>query len=642
MPRGLPRSAGGLFAASLLLVGTALFLGDGSSYGPLVWIGTAALIVTGAALAAAFWPLLPVARLDRAGAAAVVFVCALVLWIGASVIWSVAPDRSWEYFNRGLVYLAFLGLGLLVGRLERSVRIVAYSLAALTAAVVAWALAGKVVPNAFPDGERIARLRDPLGYWNALALVAALALLLGLWLATRDEHRRLLRLGGMIAIYGATVAILLTYSRGGVLVAAIVGIAYTLLVGPRLNAVAALVVGIVPAVVVAGIAVTRPGLAEDRQPYEVRLEDGLLFGGLLLAGAVIVVLVARFALAGMASWRPSARQWQLAGLAAAVALGVAVVAGSGGDPAAWASRGLDEFTSPSTAEQSVGPSNLGNPTSNSRWEWWQEAWDLFEREPLVGVGAGSFEVARRPIRRSIIVVVEPHSVPIQFLAETGLIGLLLFGGAVAAGAAGLVAAVRRLDGPDRAAATALALAAAAYALHALIDYDWDFVALTGPALFLVGLLLAARRPPARAARRPVLAAGAALVAAAAVASLLSPWLAGRKVEDAYAAIDRNDVAAARAAADDARDLNPLAVDPLRAAAAVEEARGNEQEALELYVRAVELQPENWQTWYDLARFERALNLREAAIRHATRAQQLDPRNPATNELVFELFNAPAP
>ena len=50
MSRGLPRSAGGLLAASLLLVGTALFLGDGSSYGPLVWIGTAALVVTVAAM----------------------------------------------------------------------------------------------------------------------------------------------------------------------------------------------------------------------------------------------------------------------------------------------------------------------------------------------------------------------------------------------------------------------------------------------------------------------------------------------------------------------------------------------------------------------------------------------------------------
>jgi tetratricopeptide (TPR) repeat protein len=79
----------------------------------------------------------------------------------------------------------------------------------------------------------------------------------------------------------------------------------------------------------------------------------------------------------------------------------------------------------------------------------------------------------------------------------------------------------------------------------------------------------------------------------------------------------------------------LALDPLRAEAAVAEAEGRGQDALGLYVKAVELQPENWQSWYELARFEQAVGLRDAATRHATRAAQLDPKNP----IIFELINA---
>src|SRR5437867_1970576 len=67
----------------------------------------------------------------------------------------------------------------------------------------------------FPDGARLARLRNPVGYWNALGLAADLALPLFLWLAPR--RRDVAALG----IYLATVALLLTYSRGGVVVGAL-------------------------------------------------------------------------------------------------------------------------------------------------------------------------------------------------------------------------------------------------------------------------------------------------------------------------------------------------------------------------------------------------------------------------------------
>ena len=111
---------------------------------------------------------------------------------GISVAWSVAPDRSWDELNRGLVYAAFAVLGrrcsarlgpraLAAGRARCS--------PARSAPRSLWALAGKAIPALFPDGGRAARLRDPIGYWNALALVANALLVLGLWLAARRVAR---------------------------------------------------------------------------------------------------------------------------------------------------------------------------------------------------------------------------------------------------------------------------------------------------------------------------------------------------------------------------------------------------------------------------------------------------------------------
>jgi len=580
-------------------------------------------------------------RPDRAGLAFFLLLAGLVVWSGLSIVWSVEPDRSWEYFNRGLVYVGFAVVGLLLSILPRAMEAAAGALTILFGAVVLWALAGKVVPDLFPDGERVARLRDPLGYWNALALVAGIAMLLGSWVASRPGLDRRLRTLGPVVVFVATVALLLTYSRGGALVAAIVLLVYVLLAHDRLQVLAALALGVIAGVAVTVWAFTQDGIASDRQPYDTRLADGLQLGVALVLVAALVGAAAMLLLRYEAShadrlWRPSRRQWSAAAGGGAVVAVVAVLVVSGGDPAGWARRGVDEFTSPTVGDASTA-ARFGKLSSNSRWDWWVESWDVFKRDPAAGAGAGAFDVARRPFRRNIIVVVEPHSLPVQFLAETGIVGLALLLATFGAGVAASIAGVRRLRGAERGAATVLALAGLGYLLHALVDYDWDFVGLTGPALLIVGLLAGVGRPLARAAPRRLAASAAVLLALAGLFSLAAPWLASRSVADAYAALERRDLDAAAAGANDARDLNPLSIEPLSAAATVAHARGDRQRALELYAEAVELQPENWRSWHSLARYEEGLGLDAAAIRHATRAQQLDPLHPALGPLLELLY-----
>jgi O-antigen ligase len=641
MPRGLPRTAGASLVAAFLLSAFALLFSEGSAYGPLAWIGTLAIIAAGVMVALAFWPLLPLPRPDRFGFAFLGLFTALVVWTGLSIIWSVEPDRSWEYFNRGIVYLAFGVVGLFCAR---AVERVALGAMVLCGAVVCWALFGKVVPDFFPDGERVARLRDPLGYWNALALVAAVAVLLGVWLASRTGRRREVRVAGAVLVFLSTVALLLTYSRGGVLVAFVIVVVFLVLVPERLQAASALGVGGLPGVAVTLWAFTQDGVAKDLQPYDTRLADGLQFGAVLavvgaLVAGVALVLLRYEATHADRIWRPTRGQWAAAGGVAALCAVVAVLIGSGGDPAGWVRKGFEEFTSPTVGDAATAR-RYGRLSSNNRWDWWVESWDVFEEHPVAGAGAGAFDVARRPYRRNIIVVVEPHSLPIQFLAETGLVGFFLLLGTFAAGGVACVGGVRRLAGGERTAAMVLAIVALGYLLHALLDYDWDFVGLTGTTLLLVGVLVGAGRPPIRAARRPVAAVGAGLVALALSFSVVAPWASSRQVDEAYEALGEGDVDAALDRAARAQTLNPLALPPLYAEAAAEHARGNRQRALDLYVEAVELQPENWRTWYDLALYEESVGLLEAAIRHATRAQQLDPRHPDIGPFLERLFNAP--
>src|SRR5436309_4343579 len=102
----------------------AVFFGGGAGRGSIPFVGGAAALV-GCLLLAWARP-----SLSRLGALAVALAVAFIAWNGLSILWSAQDDRSWDYLNRGLVYLAFLAVGLGVGAvLER--RVVASGFGAL-------------------------------------------------------------------------------------------------------------------------------------------------------------------------------------------------------------------------------------------------------------------------------------------------------------------------------------------------------------------------------------------------------------------------------------------------------------------------------------------------------------------------------
>jgi tetratricopeptide (TPR) repeat protein len=607
-----------LLAAAALLV-TALFFGDGTSNGRLFWIGALAVI---AALVIAAGGGLPLPR--GPGAFALGLLVALTAWVGLSMWWSIAPDLSWAAFDRLLVYTAIALLGLLAGRAPQPARTAAAGLAVLLGLVLAWALLGKVIPSLFPDGARVARLRNPVGYWNSLALVAATAVPFGLWAACSRRFHPAARASGALLVYFAELVVVLTYSRAGIAVAAVVALAWLAIERDRLEALATLVLVTPVAGLVALWAFSRPALTDDLQPYSDRVNDGAWFGVLLCVGAAIVCVLAYFA-AGIAL-EPDRRRSLTRRLGILVAVvGVAAVAAVA---ASKSGQILDEFRGSSTAEVSQNPNRLADLSSSNRWRWWQEAWQLFTDAPAGGHGAATFEVARRGIRNGSIVTTEPHDLPLQFLSETGVVGFLLLLGLIGSGAAAAATAVRRVEPAERTAAAALALAAGAFVLHSLVDIHWEFVAVGAPAFFSLGVLVGLRALPPAGRLHPAWAGVAAFVAVGALYSLTAPYVSGRLVDSAYEAIARGRTAAALADGRSARWLDPLATDPLQLLGDAEVARYDERAALRYYRDAVDLQPENSSTWYTLGSFEFYTGQYRAALHDLDRAYGLDPYGPA--------------
>src|SRR5438105_4732520 len=268
-----------LLAGAAVLLFVVLFFGGGSGDERLFWIGVGVFGLVALCCVAALAARLPRPSPTRLGLAFLVSLGGFVAFNGLTMWWSIAPDRSWNYFNRGLVYLAFAALGLFVAVLvPRAPQLVAGLLALLLAAVFLWALAGKVVPSLFPDGARFARLRNPIGYWNALGLAGDLALPLFLWLAARRRE------AAALGLYVAVVTILLTYSRGGIVVGALAVAAWLAFGTGRRNSIEALAVALPAALVVAGIALALPGVAHDFEPHSVRVRDGAWFGLALVVG----------------------------------------------------------------------------------------------------------------------------------------------------------------------------------------------------------------------------------------------------------------------------------------------------------------------------------------------------------------------
>lgn len=624
---------------------------------------------------AAAWATRPatVVRLPLATRVGLLGLLAFAAWTGLTLVWSVTPDRTWIEINRALAYTLIAGLGVAAVAVDpRALERIALAWLGAAVLVALYAFGGKAIPGVnvaglvdFNQASVVARLRSPLGYWNALALVCALGLPVALHLSVAAGRPRRERLAGLGAGFLLVCVIGLTYSRGGLIAIAVVITVMAVFSGAgRIKGVLVLAAWLTASVPVLGVAFSRPGLINNAAPLGERITDGRI---LLLAFIVCLGVLLGLALLAMRRepqlrW-PGGRTVGLArGLVTAGAVGLLLVTAS----LALSERGLpgklsdaaSSFTE-SKADRQFDPVRLVSTNSGNRWVWWKEAAGAWADRPVGGWGAGSFKATHLRYRVDEIPVAQPHSVPLQFLAETGLVGLLLAYGALGALALAAVSRIRAMaPGRDRDLAVALGAGVTAWAVHGLYDWDWDIPGVTLPALLLLGVLAgrpATPAPPAGAFVDPegrassgrtvsLVVATLALVLVAA-SSILPSWADG-KASAAQSAVsdDASDAELRRAAAQAelAARLDPLAVRPLFASAAIARRRGRLLDARRVLLEAVQRQPDSSEAWLQLAGVALQLADRPGFERAAARALELDPRSAAKRSVALAAIAARTP
>ena len=372
---------------------------------------------------------------------------------------------------------------------------------------------------------------------------------------------------------------MLTYSRGGVLAAFVALVGWFALTRARFESLAAIVAGGVPAAIACGIALVLPGIAQDGQSHSVRVHDGAWFALAFVLGAG-----AAFAAAWFLRYRPGPERERVllraaAGVAIACVLAGVIVA-SRRAGTRWAARlrsarGRAASGRAASTTAGAGGRRLGMASGQSR---------------SAGPGPGRSRSCTASSVTRAVDVLETHDLPLQFASETGIVGVVLWIGAMGAALLGAWRALGRLEGDEREAALALGLVVPAFLVHGLLDYDWDFVALAGPLAVRDRVSVSGGSQPVRVGRHYGWVAAVVLVAWAGLYSIAAPRIAAARVDDAYSQIERGRLGQAASSAKSAHSLNPLSIAALQAWASVEEDAGNLARARQLYAQAVDLQP----------------------------------------------------
>ncbi|HEY1359520.1 MAG TPA: O-antigen ligase family protein [Thermoleophilaceae bacterium] len=553
---------------------------------------------------------------------------AFAAWCAISLTWSIQPDQSWLEFNRAFSYMLVAGLGLVLGAsLPQAPRRAAVGWLVIATVVALYALGGKALPWLIHSSGSISRLREPIGYWNGLAILLVMAVPAGLAAAAdvaRSERGRLVALLALVPLLVGTV---LALSRGALLTLVAVLLLQFALAEDRgrlLPLAFVALVGSIPALLVG---LTLHDLTTDNISVHARTGDGLILLAAFVAGLVAAAAIGRVTIRSRAKLAvPGGARMALA---AALLMCVVVVIG------AALSGGSASSQRPGRVNN---PSRLLQANSSHRVDWWREAIDAWADRPVLGYGAGSFPRLHELYRKDPLVdVTNAHSLPLELLAETGLAGaLLLLGGLALLALAAVRGVLARPDGY----AIALLAAAAAFALHSLVDWDWDIPAVALPALAFLGLLAArSREQPQRTTAwrgRPSMSAGrrgyavglgaATLLLALAIGSALLPAIAKQRSDDAFfASLTGNHAQLVKAAedAESASRLDPFSVEPLLAGSAVAQKLGDYRRSGQLLHEAIARQPDNPDAWYELARLETAFDNVPAGYTAALTAFTLD-------------------
>jgi hypothetical protein len=645
-PRGEDRPAGrseGLAVTALMLLPGALIVFTGfnaGGYFPAIPAIAAILLVQIllVRIMQARHPFAGLAPVTLVAIAALGLYTALTL---LSAAWSHAQGRALIEFDRAWLYLLVLILFGSVRASRQDLRWLIRGLVIGASAVCLAGLTSRVAPDVWHTAPDVAnqRLSYPVTYWNALGLLAALAIVLAFHLTCTLAERRLVRVlaAAVLPLLGATL--FFTFSRGAIAAGALGLLLYMLVGRPRGLLSGALATA--PPAAVLLVFAYRANLLDTVDPttpaavsqgHRVALAAVLCAaasaGLRLLFAARLDPRLRRFA--GRALLSRRARMGAIGGaLAALVALALAL-----GAPHAI-SRDYQRFISGASTRGADLRQRLTDPSNNGRSDLWRVALHGFSASPLHGHGAGAYQTLWDRNRPRYVYTLNAHSLYLQAMAELGIVGLLAL--LVLVGAV-LIGLAVRARGPRSSLYGALLAAALVWALRAGVDWDWEMPVVTLGFFAAAGAALSPRAG-ARAGWVPG-QNGRLILSVLCLFTLVTPVLiigSQSRLDDAEHALSAGDCAAAGSSALSSIGWLDVRPEPYEILGFCDIARGQPRRGVAAMRQAVRRDPGSWETYYALAIARASAGLDPRAA--AARALRMNPRDPLTRRAARQFATA---
>ena len=594
----MPRSAApaAFLAAFAAVVG--LGVADGG-YFPTEWgLATLGFALVGVTV----FVVADTASLGRRELAFVAGLLLLAGWAALSALWAAGAGAPILQAERGVLYVAAAGAALLLLALPRATPGLLGGIVAGAVGLSLYGLGTRLFPGHLggayhPSGYQ---LTEPIGYANALAILTVIGILLCIGFAAHGSVP--VRMAAATSLVVLLPTLYFTVSRGstGALVVGLIALAIADPGRRRLLTRAAPLTA--PAVVAVLSSSLFPALTSQGAELDDLRHDGWRFALLLLALVAVAAGTALMVGQGERRLHVSARVPR--GVVASTALVTALIVVPLAVVALTRSEGLLSLA------------------GTGRGEWWPIAATMVADEPLLGAGAGSFEA--RFVREGSpgLPARDAHNLYLETLAELGPVGFALLLATLALPLAAIPAARRSAFAPAAAAAYV------AYLLHAGVDWTWEIPVATVPALFCAAALLAAAREPHRyslvgRARAIALALAVPVLAVALVAHV------GNGAAAASAdAFSRDEPERALREAKRAIAWAPWAEEPWQLRGEAELLLDDDAAARRSFERSLELNPENWSAWLNLA----AVTEGAARARALDRVDALNPGGVETDEL----------
>jgi O-antigen ligase len=488
-----------------------------------------------------------------------------------------------------------------------------------------YGLATRLFPDRLGVFDPIAqyRLSEPVGYWNALGIFAAMGALLALGFAARGRSIGARALAGPLPVV-LLPTVYFTFGRGPWISLALALMAAVALDPRRLQLLGVLFAVGAPAALAVLAASRYEALRREDSPLAQATQQGHRLALILLGLAVLAALAsAAYAVLERRVEVPrSVRLGFEAALVAGAVVALLAVFVRYGDPITLADEAHDSFTAPPPAIENDIGERLFSFSGSYRVDLWESAWRGYRDHPLLGLGAGGYEqhwLQDRPFEHKVR---DAHSLYLETLAELGPVGLALV--LLALGAPVVAAFVTRRH-PLASAAFA---AYAAYLIHAGLDWDWELPALTLSALICAAALLTMARREERLLDPAPWMRGVAVALSVVVAALA---LAGLSSNNAIAASDDAAEAGRWAEAADeaeaAKRWAPWSSEPWQRLGDAHLGQQAFAEAEHDFREAIEREPRDFELWLGLAHATDGAE-RAAALR---RARELNPFSPEIEE-----------